>query len=404
MKTVHAKRQRHERITRINSKVGRDINRSIILNTIRRHQPISRAEISEVTLLNKSTVSDIVAILLDEDLLVESADRGGSVGRTRVNLSIRNGKHFVGAISLDAPSTRVAIVDLDGTIKASADIPTKTAPPSALISECMARLRSMRSDLGPHEFRGLGVSVAGIVDAGQSRVIHAANLGWTDLDLGSVLREQAPDLEFISVENDAKSAVLGELLLGKHKLMSSNMIFLLLGAGIGAGIAIHGRILSGTAHAAGEVGHMTVVEGGESCQCGNAGCWELYASERAPVHWYSDANHRSGEQTVAAVYQAARRNDTDALNALHRWAEHIGVGIGDMISILDPEAVIVGGSITQVWDLVKDTISDAAHGRGTFARQTTATILPTSLADAPALIGAAALSIRKIFADFGISG
>lgn len=406
MKETQSKSHRRERITRINSKVGRDINRSIILNTIRRHQPISRAEISEITMLNKSTVSDIVSLLLGEDLLVESADRGGSVGRTRVNLSIKQGKHFVAAISLDAPVTRVAIVDIDGTVKAREEIPTKPSPPSELVSLCMERIQVMRSALGPHKLRGLGVSVAGIVDAARTKVIHAANLGWTDEDLGSELRAHAPEVEFISIENDAKSAVLAEMLLGKHTLTSSNLIFLLLGAGIGAGIAIHGRILSGTSHAAGEVGHMTVVEGGDPCQCGNAGCWELYASERAPVRWFAEAKNGAAQegQTVTDVYRAARTNDKDAVNALHRWAEHIGVGIGDMISILDPEAVIVGGSITQVWDLVRDEITQAAHGRGTFARQRTAAVHPTSLSDSPALVGAAALSIRRIFADFGLSG
>jgi glucokinase len=95
--------------------------------------------------------------------------------------------------------------------------------------------------------------------------------------------------------------------------------------------------------------------------------------------------------------------DADALNAVRLWAQHIGVGIGDMIAILDPEVVIVGGSITQVWDLAHEDIKEAAHGRGRFARQRATTILPTSLPDSPALLGAAALSIRRIFADFSIS-
>lgn len=405
---MQVKRQRHERITRINSKVGRDINRSIILNTIRRHQPISRAEISGITLLNKSTVSDIVAILLSEDLLVESADRGGSVGRTPVNLTVKQGKHFVGAISFDAPTTRIAIVDINGTVKASDEIQTQSMPPDHLVAQCIARITSMRGALGQHRFHGIGASVAGIVDSVQAQVLHAANLGWNNVDLASTIRTHAPDVESVSIENDAKSSALAELLLGTHTLSSSNLIFLLLGAGIGAGITMNGKVLSGSAHAAGEVGHMTVVEGGEPCQCGNAGCWELYASERAPVHWYADAKKLStgGAATISLndVFHAARRQDPDAIRALSLWAQHIGVGIGDMISILDPEVVIIGGSITSVWDLISKGIIEAAHGRGTFARQRTTAILPTSLSASPPLIGAASLAIRRIFADFGISG
>jgi predicted NBD/HSP70 family sugar kinase len=249
--------------------------------------------------------------------------------------------------------------------------------------------------------------VAGIVDSSQSLVTYAANLGWNNVDLSALIREQVPDVESVSVENDAKAAALAELLLGTHRLTSTNLVFLLLGAGIGAGIVVNGRIIGGSTHAAGEVGHMTVVDGGEPCSCGNAGCWELYASERAPVKWFAEAKHsQPGSPVVSAlsdVVDAARGGDEDALGALRRWAQHIGVGIGDLICILDPEVVIVGGAITQIWDLVREDINDAARGRGRFARQLTTTVLPTSLPDHPPLLGAAALSIRRIFADYGIS-
>jgi hypothetical protein len=155
------KKSKHERVTRINSKVARNINRSIILNTVRTSQPISRAQLAAVTQLNKSTVSSIVDGLLEEDLLVESPDRGGKIGRNPVNLDIKHGKHFVGAIALDAPCTRIAIIDIDGTIKARDEIWTKAIPPQNLLSQCITRLNALRASIGSHEFHGIGVSVAG---------------------------------------------------------------------------------------------------------------------------------------------------------------------------------------------------------------------------------------------------
>lgn len=404
---ISLKKSKQGRVLGINSKVGRDINRAVMLNAIRQHQPISRAKISALTNLNKSTVSSIVASLLEEDLLVESIDRNGGVGRNPLNLSIKNGKHFVGAISFDAPSSRLAIVDIDGTIKARKDIRTSTGTPEVVVAECITGLNALRSKLGPHRFHGIGASVAGIVDSAQSRVVYAANLGWSNINLGNIIRDQVPDIELVSVENDAKASALAELLLGKHTLSSTNLVYLLLTSGIGAGIAVGGRILSGNSHAAGEVGHMTVVDGGEPCACGNAGCWELYASDRAPVRWFANAKNASpndrARYKLSDVIDTARAGDEDARGALRLWAQHIGVGIGDMICILDPEVVIVGGSITQIWDMVSDDVNAAARGRGAFARQRTATILPTSLRDDPPLLGAAALSIRKIFADFRIA-
>jgi predicted NBD/HSP70 family sugar kinase len=401
------KKQRHERVTRINSKVARNINRSIVLNTVRTSQPISRAQLADVTQLNKSTVSSIVDGLLEEDLLSESPDRGGKIGRNPVNLAIKHGRHFVGAIALDAPCTRLAIIDIDGTIKARDEIWTKAITPQNLLSQCIARLNALRSSLGAHQFHGIGVSVAGIVDAAQSHVVYASNLEWNDVDLDTVIRELMPNVGTVSVENDAKASALAELILGKHRLSSTNLIFLLLGAGIGAGIVMHGRILSGTTNAAGEVGHMTIVDGGEPCQCGNAGCWELYASERAPVRWFSASKQLSQSQgqptTISDVLSSAQAGDESAREALHLWGQHIGVGIGDMIRLLDPEVVIVGGTITQIWDLVAEDIKSAARGKGTFAKQRGATILPTSLPDNPALLGAAALALRKVFGDVRIT-
>lgn len=401
------KKSRSGHVTGIDAKVARNINRSIVLNTIRRKQPISRAEISEITQLNKSTVSSIVEGLVKEDLLVELPDRSGRIGRNPVNLTVRHGKHFVGAIALDAPCTRIAIIDIDGTIKARDELWTKAIAPESLVPQCIARIESLRSTLGPHEFHGIGASVAGIVDSSKSKVIYAANLGWSQVDLGAIIRGIAPKLESVAVENDAKASALAELLLGKHNLSTPNLIYLLLGAGIGAGITVHGRILSGTSHAAGEVGHMTVVDGGEPCQCGNKGCWELYASERAPVRWFAASKHltdgASRNLALSDVVDAARTGDADAHNALRLWGQHIGVGIGDMIAILDPEIVIVGGAITQIWDMIGKDINTSARGRGAFTKERATTILPTSLPDNPALLGAGALCIRKVFADFRIA-
>ena len=404
---MDSQKHKHERITRINSRVGRDINRSIILNSVRQHQPVSRTRLSDITRLNKSTVSSIVSTLLDENLLEESPDRGQSIGRNPLNLSIKQGQHYVGAIFFDAPCTRVAIVDIDGTIKARDEIWTNATTPEALVSQAIDRLNVLRSRLGAHRFRGIGASVAGIVDSTQMQVLYSVNLHWEHVNLGNIIHEKIPGLEMVSVENDAKASALAELLLGSHRFSSANLVFLSLGLGIGAGVVVHGRILSGSTHAAGEIGHMTIVDGGEPCHCGSTGCWELYASERAPVRAFIDMKKSAVDQqtppSLSDLFQAARTGDEDSRTVLRQWAQHIGVGIGNMISLFDPDVVIVGGQITHVWDIVSQDISDAAHGPGVFARQRKATILPTSLSDNPPLLGAAALSIRRIFKDFSIS-
>jgi predicted NBD/HSP70 family sugar kinase len=404
---LQQKRHRHERITRINPQVARDINRSIILNSVRQNQPISRTRISELTRLNKSTVSVIVASLLEEELLVERPDRNGGIGRNPVNLSVRQGKHFVGAISFDSPRTTIAIVDIDGTIRAREEIVTQAVSPRTLVPQCLARIRAMRHALGAHRFRGIGATVAGMVDPAQGRVIYASNLAWNDFDLTSAIRELEPDVESISVENDANASALAEILLGTHDLPTMNLVFVWIGVGIGAGVAVHGRILSGWSHAAGEVGHMTLADHGAPCVCGNTGCWVAYSSDGAVVNRFRSLKQTKlgdpGSATMTTVLAASAVGDDAAQTALRESAEAIGIGIANITKAYDPEAIIVGGTPTHAWDLVSPVIIESARRHAFPKGQPGPAILATTLRDVPSLLGAAALCIRHVFTDYRVT-
>ncbi len=402
-----AKKARHGNILSINAKVARNINRAIILNSIRERQPISRAKISELTKLNKSTVSSIVASLIAEDLIIEEPDHNRGVGRNPINLRVKRGKHYVGAIYFDSTKTELAVIDMDGTIISSTEIKTEMGNPSGFVSLCIEKLNAMRGQFHPHHFRGIGVTVAGIVDAAQSKVVYAPNLGWQDLDLGQVVRQHAPNIEMVTVENDAKASALAELLLGTHRVNPNNVVFLSVGAGIGAGIVVDNHILSGGSHAAGEFGHMTIVEGGEQCTCGNQGCWEVYASDRATIRRYAAGKNLHQDQSanisLANIIEFAKHGDTVAREALTKSAQYIGLGIANIIRSFDPEVIIIGGTITQAWNVIYPEIMETVNKRGFFGKQRNTAILPTSLTANPPLLGAAALSIRKIFTDYRIA-
>lgn len=400
---TQSKKTRHAQLTSINAKVARNINRAIVLNLIRERQPISRATISKATGLNKSTVSNIVSGLITEDLVTEQLSHNREIGRNPFYLRVRTGKHFVGAMYFESSKTQLAVVDIDGLVKGMTELSTDTQHPSDFVARCIEEMEKMRVGLGMHNFRGIGVTVAGIVDSAQSRVVYAPNLGWENLDLGQLIRASAPQIESVTVENDAKASALAELLLGKHGVNSSNLVFLSVGYGIGAGIVLDNHILGGSAHAAGEFGHMTIVEGGEPCSCGNHGCWEVYASDRATVRRYIESKSLPLTQAsgilIQDVVSASNDGDPVARKEVIKTGQYLGRGIANIIRSFDPELIIVGGTITQAWDLVYPEIMETVNKRGFFGKQRNTTILPTSLSDSPPLLGAAALSIRKIFAD-----
>ncbi len=391
----------------INSKVGRNINRVLILNSILEKQPISRVKISKLTGLNKSTVSSIVTSLIDEDLIIEEINRNQEIGRNPFNLRIKKGQNFVGAIYFDSLKTEIAIVDVDGDIKCKEDVITENRNPVEFVLFCINRLKNLQKKYRIDQLKGVGISVAGIVDSTQSKVIYAPNLGWQDLEIGKIIHEQMDDMQTITIENDAKASALAELTLGKHGIDPSNFVFLSVGPGIGAGIVVDNHILSGSSHAAGEFGHMTIIEGGELCSCGNRGCWEMYASDRATIKRYALDKGLPLEQTsklfLEDVIIAANMNDKDAQEAFSTSATYIGLGIANIIRSFDPEVIIIGGAITQIWDVIYPGIIETVNDRGFFGKQRNTTILPTSLSGNPPLLGAASLSIRKIFTDFRIA-
>jgi len=397
-------KKRYTQITSINPKVGRNINRAIILNAIREKQPVSRTKISEITGLNKSTVSNIVTSLLGEELVREEVAKNSDVGRNPIDLSIKRKRNFTGAVYVDSVDTTLAIVDIDGTVMSKKTVKTEASEAKTFIPGCLDTLKQMHLSYQNHPLKNIGISVAGIVDSAHSKVVYSSNLGWKDLDIGSIVQEHNPEVDLLTIENDAKASALAELILGKHKIASSNLIFLSIGPGIGAGIVVDNHILSGSSHAAGEYGHMTLVEGGEECTCGNKGCWEVYACDRATLRYYSHFDQGSHNGIgIDALADLALAGDKNAVDAFRKSGEYIGLGIASIIRTIDPQNIVIGGSIVKVWSLIYPVIMDTVYRRGFFGEQRNTVILPTSLTDNPALLGAAALSIRRIFTDYRIT-
>jgi predicted NBD/HSP70 family sugar kinase len=399
-----SRRTRHVKVVSINSKVGRDINRSVVLNSIRENQPVSRAGIAELTKLNKSTVSSIVAGLLQENLIAEERNGRHRVGRTPIHLHIKTSGLAVGAVYIDSVKTSIAIVDVGGTIRSSEDIKTEPQRPLEFLARCLNALDTQRQRLHLPSLHGIGVTFAGIVDPLRERVVYAPNLGWEQLDLGATLRAHAPQVKFVAIENDAKASALAELWFGRREgQQPGSFVFLSVGAGIGTGIVVDNHILSGSTHAAGEFGHMTIVEGGEPCTCGNRGCWEAYASNRATARWYAQAKGRSAEEAdpprMLDLLALAHTGDVAARDALLKSAHYVGLGIANILRAFDPELVVIGGPITRAWSLIEPEIHQSIRQTGFFTTERNTRIEPTALSANPPLLGAAALSIRRIFTD-----
>ena len=390
-----------------NAKVVRNINRAVILNIIRTKQPISRVKIAKLTGLNKSTVSSIVSDLLLEEIISEQVKADQNVGRNPLDIYLRSGKYLVGAINIDAALTRFAIVDVDGTVLITSEIDTKPQNPTEFVEYCMDQLFILCEQKKINSLYGLGVSIAGIVDPNKLVVKFAPNLGWENFDIGSVIKRKWPDVNLLAIGNDAKSSALAELWFGTQGVPLSDFVFLSVGPGLGAGIVVDRKILEGETHASGEFGHMIIFEGGEMCVCGNHGCWETYASDRATVKRYIARKQTSSQQSIDLVIEdiveLAKLGDSTAIEVLKQTGYYLGLGLVNIIKSIDPRAIIMGGKIIQAWDIIYPEIMNVVKLRAFFGNKEKSTlILPTTLKIRPRLLGAATLAIKEIFEDYKI--
>jgi len=394
-------------IIRGNSKVVRNINRSMILNLIRVKQPVSRATIARVTHLNKSTVSSIVTDLLEEDLIFEQKTSNPSVGRNPLNLSLKLGKHFIGAISIDASLTRFAVTDIDGSVLGTSSIKSQLQNPKEFLGICSKELDSLTQKLNINSLEGIGITIAGIVDSKNLNVIFAPNLGWENFHIGNVLKNLYPQTNILAVGNDAKCSALAELWFGDHKLDLSNFVFLQVGPGIGSGIVVENKLLDGEFHASGEVGHTIVYEDGELCSCGNRGCWEMYASDSATIKRFINQKgktlHQTNNISMDYIIEAANNGDNIAQKVLKDTGYYLGLGIVKILKIIDPQVIIVGGSIIRAWNFVYPEIDHIIKIRAFYGKKRTISILPTKFKIRPRLLGAATIAIKEIFDDYKIT-
>ncbi|HVO75956.1 MAG TPA: ROK family transcriptional regulator [Ignavibacteriaceae bacterium] len=389
-----------------NAKVVRNINRSMVLNIIRSKQPLSRTKLARLTGLNKSTISSIVADLLQEELITEEVKIDQNIGRNPLDLSLKLGKYLVGAISIDAAITRIAIADIDGSICGTCSINTEAQQPEDFIKKSIDELERLRIENNLSKLYGVGFSIAGIVDSKKLIVNFAPNLGWENFNIGEAVRKFIPDIEILAVGNDAKNSALAELWYGTHGINLSNYVFLQVGPGIGSGIVVGNKILDGEFHASGEVGHMIIFEGGELCVCGNHGCWERYASDRATISRYAikkfGSMDQAGSITIDDIVKNSNNNDEIARDTIIQTGYFLGMGIANIIKAYDPHAIIIGGRIIQAWDLIYPEIMEVVKQRAFYGKKKHSIILPTSLKIRPRLLGAATLAIKEIFNDYRI--
>ena len=303
-------------------------------------------------------------------------------------------------IDLGGTNIAVGVVDDHHRIVAEASLPAGAHRPAEQVVADMCRAVELALDkagLTPADCASIGVGTPGTCDPERGVVVRAYNLNWFDVPVCAMLTAHFGLPARLS--NDANCAALAETVAGAA-VGCRNMMLITLGTGVGGGIIVDGRIVSGLGGAGGEPGHSLLVLDGEPCTCGRRGCWEVYASatalirqgrEAAAAHPTSLLN-RYPELTGRDVFDAADAGDEAAQAVLKRYYVYVAAGITDLVNILSPEMVLIGGGISRQGERLLRPIRRyvAANCFGG-AKRLQPVIQAAQLGNEAGIIGAAAL-------------
>jgi predicted NBD/HSP70 family sugar kinase len=351
----------------------RELNRAIMLNLLRTDAQ-SRAGLAAASGLNKTTVSSLITELLSAGLVRETgtAESGGGRPGTLLELNPRAGGMI--GVELGVEYLRVVLADFCAVPVWHQELAFDhcqgpTVALEALVVLVGAAVAAARQSGQP--ILGLGLAAPGLVDIDSGTLLFGPNLGWRDVPLRRRL-EQAFSFP-IFVDNDAKASALGERYFGIAQSVD-NFVFVLANVGLGCGIMLDGDVHRGATGSAGEVGHTTLLlPDGPLCECGNRGCWETVASQRALLNRLegrlpralggSPPPDRYGSMGMETVVAAAEGGDEYVLAALAETGHYLGVGIANLVNIFNPSLVVVGGALSLAADFLLPPIRQAVAER-----------------------------------------
>ena len=385
----------------------RDINARIVLNLVRAHQPISRADLARMMGTRRGAVSLIVTDLLARKLVFEGATGETVRGRKPTFLYIDSRRRAVIAADIRASETFVMLADLVGTpIAGVTGFPTARDPRELVATLARHITRLLADHPEVDACQGIGVVVPGMVEHSTMRVLNAPTLGWKNVDLREALAA-ATGLP-VQIENSGRACALAQAWAMRDDPAGTagDLVFISVSDGVGVGVIIHGEVLRGRHNIAGEFGHVPLSLDGPRCSCGANGCWEAYISNRATLtRYFGRAIEEPGpiaperrNFTIEDLIARARAGDVKATAALQTTARYLGLGLASVINVLDPARVYVGGEITLAWDVVESTVRAALAERALTQAAGATEIRPVAASEYPRLQGAAALVAAPAFA------
>ncbi|CDQ19115.1 Sugar kinase of the NBD/HSP70 family, may contain an N-terminal HTH domain [Halobacillus karajensis] len=371
----------------------KNVNKSLVLETILNKSPISRADIANETNLNKGTVSSQVTELLGEGLIHEKGPGESKGGRRPVMLLFNEKAGYSIGIDIGVNYILGIRTDLVGNICEESKTYFHDLSFDHIKEKLFNVIDQLIQSAPPSEYGivGIGIGVPGAVNK-EGKILLAPNLGWENVDIKEMIhhRYACP----VIIENEANAGVYGEKNFGPGR-WEEDIVYVSVGVGIGVGLFLNGELYRGADGFSGELGHMTVEGTGYRCRCGNQGCWELYASEQA----LGSSSHVNGkknlEDPLTHMIEKAEKGDQDAVDTFHSIGTYLGIGLTNIINSFNPKRVIIGNRITAAQSWIEQPMMEKTNQNALWFHQESLKIHFSEFHSHSSALGMAAFTFEK---------
>lgn len=364
----------------------RDINSTLVIETIINRGSISRANIAKELGLTKATISAIVATLLEKDLILEIGSDNTKLGRKPILLSINKNAGYVISIDVGVDKIRAIQANLVGQklMLLKRDTPKSNDEVKGTLVDIINQIKES-SKASPYGLVGITLGIHGVVK--DNKVFFAPYYNLDEIDLASYIKDYFKTKVFI--ENEANLSVLGEsMFLTEYKNIANISVH----SGVGLGLLIDGDLYTGFSGYAGEIGHTIVESNGKACPCGNHGCLEQYVSEQALLEEFKEIKNLDyvDFETLSSMYQ---NGDKDATYIFQKFVKYMTICVNNILNSYNPDVVIINSSFTHSFPELIEEIEDSLNSR----LNSVLHIYPSKLNNSSILLGGVSMVVKDFF-------
>ena len=379
----------------IDQDIIKDSNRKKILNLIFHKREITKQSISKEIGVSIPTVTSNVNELIEEGLVKEAGVEGSTGGRKPIIVRFLPNSKYSFGVEFTLSNIRVILVNLDAEIKFDNSFKIQSFKNMEDITEKIHQIINdalALNNISDKDILGIGFSLPGTVNEETLMLELAPNIAMKNVDFSRFSQL----LKFpLYIENEANCAAFGELNLGIAKKMR-NLVYISINEGIGAGVVIQDHLYKGKNKRAGELGHMTIVPNGKPCNCGRSGCLERYASKSALMEEYNLKSTKPVDNLKEFFLRVEKKEDL-ARVSLEKYISFLAIGIQNIVLILDPHYVILGGEISDFSEYYLEDLKEKVFVENSFYDNTSLKIFTSKLKEDSSILGASLLPLQKIF-------